>query len=337
MQKFYRELQIEYDRKRQKAFDDLEKRKKELYEKEPKIKSIEEQLNSLGIEQTRSVIFINDDAERTRVIKDIQAKSERLKARKKEIIESLNLPEDYLKPHFACDKCDDTGFIGTIEGSKPCSCFRQSVINYAYKTSEMYNLDKENFDTFNSDLYSDTANKDKYGTEKSPRENILNIRKKAEEFVENITNSKTKNLMFVGGTGLGKTFMSNAIAKVVLDNGMTVLYQTSVNLMDKIMNYRMGKDSEKIDINAYQELFDVDLLIIDDLGTESMNEMRRSELFNLLNTRILNSSKKTTKTIISTNKDLKELMNYYDQRIVSRLLGYFDILKFYGEDIRLKH
>ena len=77
-------------------------------------------------------------------------------------------------------------------------------------------------------------------------------------------------------------------------------------------------------------------MIIDDLGTESMNEMRRSELFNLLNTRILNSSKKTTKTIISTNKDLKELMNYYDQRIVSRLLGYFDILKFYGEDIRLK-
>ena len=74
MQKFYRELQIEYDRKRQKAFDDLEKRKKELYEKEPKIKSIEEQLNALGIEQTRSVIFINDDAERTRVINDIQAK-----------------------------------------------------------------------------------------------------------------------------------------------------------------------------------------------------------------------------------------------------------------------
>jgi len=120
----------------------------------------------------------------------------------------------------------------------------------------------------------------------------------------------------------------------MLDKGKTVLYQTSGRLMDLVMDYRKG-DTEHFDASQYEELFNVDLLIIDDLGTENMTEARRSELFNILNTRLLNSSKKHTRTVISTNKDLKELVNYYDQRIVSRILGHFEICRFFGKDLRL--
>ena len=105
--------------------------------------------------------------------------------------------------------------------------------------------------------------------------------------------------------------------------------------MDLVMDYRKG-DSENFDESQYDELFNVDLLIIDDLGTENMTEARRSELFNILNTRLLNAPKKGTKTLISTNKDLKDLVNYYDQRIMSRILGNFEICRFFGQDLRLQ-
>ena len=106
--------------------------------------------------------------------------------------------------------------------------------------------------------------------------------------------------------------------------------------MDLAMDYRMNRDNNQIDESQYRELFEVDLLIIDDLGTENVTDARRSELFNILNTRILNGSKKKIKTLISTNKELKDLVNYYDQRIVSRLIGNFDVYRFFGEDLRLQ-
>ena len=91
-----------------------------------------------------------------------------------------------------------------------------------------------------------------------------------------------------------------------------------------------------MDNNFYQSILDCDLLIIDDLGTESLNSMKLSELFTILNTRILNLNSKITKTIISTNLSLQNLFNTYDERIVSRIIGNYDICYFFGEDIRFK-
>ena len=133
----------------------------------------------------------------------------------------------------------------------------------------------------------------------------------------------------------GKTFMSNCIANELLKNGKTVLYQTAPILLENVINYKMSKQKDSLD-NIYKSILDSDLLIIDDLGTESLNSMKLSELFAILNTRILNLNHKPTKTIISTNLNINDIFNNYEERIGSRIAGYYDIYCFFGDDLRFK-
>ena len=139
--------------------------------------------------------------------------------------------------------------------------------------------------------------------------------------------------MFTGNTGLGKTYLTNCIANELLKQGKTVLYQTAPVMLDSILDYRFGKNNEF----NYNDLLNADLLIIDDLGTECSNNMKFSELFNILNTRLLNQNNHVTKTIISTNLSLNHLFKTYDERIFSRLVGYYNICRFFGEDLRYKN
>ena len=139
-------------------------------------------------------------------------------------------------------------------------------------------------------------------------------------------------MLFIGNTGLGKTFLTNCIAGRLIKNNKSVVYQTAPVLMDKIIEYKFSSKKQDKDILDYKKIFDVDLLIIDDLGTESMNNVKFTELFNVINTRILNKKK----ILISTNLTLNELYKEYDERVMSRLIGNFIICKFIGDDIRLK-
>ena len=150
---------------------------------------------------------------------------------------------------------------------------------------------------------------------------------------DNFDNPKEKNLLFTGNTGLGKTFMSNCIANEMLKRNKTVLYQTAPIMLDSIIDYKLGKSSN---FNVLKNLLSVDLLVIDDLGTESLNNMKFSELFTLINTRLLNQNNKATKTIISTNLSLDNLASTYGERIISRLIGSYNICYFFGDDIRIK-
>ena len=129
--------------------------------------------------------------------------------------------------------------------------------------------------------------------------------------------------------------MSNCIAKELLKSGKTVLYQTAPVLLESVIDYKMSKQKNPND-NIYQSVLNVDLLIIDDLGTESLNSMKLSELFTILNTRILNFNHKITKTIISTNLNINDIFKNYEERIGSRIAGYYDIYCFFGEDLRFK-
>lgn len=133
--------------------------------------------------------------------------------------------------------------------------------------------------------------------------------------------------------GYGKTFMSNCIANELLKKGKTVLYQTSPVLLESVIDYKLNKNKTYTN-NIYNSVLDVDLLIIDDLGTESLNSMKLSELFTILNTRILNLNNKVTKTIISTNLNINEIFTNYEERIGSRIAGYYDIYCFFGDDLR---
>lgn len=130
--------------------------------------------------------------------------------------------------------------------------------------------------------------------------------------------------------------MSNCIAQELLQAGKTVLYQTAPVLLESVIDYKMSQQKNKKD-NIYHSVLNVDLLIIDDLGTESLNSMKLSELFTILNTRILNLNHKVTKTIISTNLNINDIFSTYEERIGSRIAGYYDIYHFFGKDLRFKN
>lgn len=132
--------------------------------------------------------------------------------------------------------------------------------------------------------------------------------------------------------------MSNCIAAELLKKGKTVLYQTAPVLLESVIDYKLNKNKyqNNINNNIYISVLNTDLLIIDDLGTESLNSMKLSELFTILNTRILNLNNKITKTIISTNLNINQIFENYEERIGSRIAGYYDIYYFFGDDLRFK-
>lgn len=324
-----KELLKDYEKKHLKAINDLDIRMQSLYQKYPQLLEIENKLNSLGISTAKYILSNNDSS----YLSNLKLEIEKLKLEKNNILKHLNIDETYLKPNFECNICNDTGFITQNYKTIMCPCLKQKLLDIEYNKSNIFNLDKENFKKFNFNLYSDEINKEKYNSNISPRENIKIIKELSEQFIKDFNNPSAKNLLFTGNTGLGKTFISNCIANELLNSGKTVLYQTAPVMLDSIIDYRFGKNNSQ---NICDHIYSVDLLIIDDLGTESMNNMKFTELFNIINTRLLNNSNHITKTIISTNLNMKNLYQTYDERIVSRFVGYYNICRFFGEDIRFK-
>ena len=148
MQSIYTRIQQEYENNRNSALQEVERKKEELYKKEPKLLEIDEKIKKIGMEMSKSIIFIDDDTKRENTVKDLNSQIDALKDEKNKLLKKLKLPEDYLVPNFKCKVCEDTGIIGSITGSKSCSCFRQKLIDYTYNQAQIYNIDKENFDTF---------------------------------------------------------------------------------------------------------------------------------------------------------------------------------------------
>ena len=327
----YKELQREYDLKRQKAIKNAEKRKKDLLDNLPKYKELEDKKNSLAIEYAKTVITAKG-IEKQIAQENMEIKLKEIEKSIDMLMETSGLEKDYLIPKFECEKCKDTGYIKLGENEKRCSCFTQKMVNLTYKQNNMLKLEEENFNTFDIAYFPNKVDKEKYQSDKTPLENIGEIKKLAESFCENINNPKQKNLLFVGHAGTGKTFMSSCIAHKCVNNGYTVLYQTAPILMDMLIEAKFTSIKDEMKKEQYNKVFDVDLLIIDDLGTENLNNMKFTEIFNIINTRLL----KDKKTIISTNLSLQELATEYDDRVMSRLIGNYTICRFFGEDIRLK-
>lgn len=321
-------LLYEYEQIRLKASKDLELRKKNLYSKIPELFDLENQISSLAITASKSLISENNK----KILDNLQRDIENLKAKRNDILKKNNIPEDYLYLNFLCDKCKDTGYITSDNNTIMCNCLKQKIFDIEYNKSNISNLKNQNFSNFISTVYSECVDKQKYNSDISPRKNIELIKNICIDFINNFDDPNEKNLLFTGNTGLGKTFLSSCIANELLLNGKTVLYQTAPVMLDAIIDYRFGKETASNTI--YNNLLDVDLLIIDDLGTECMNNMKFTELFNIINTRLLNQNNKPTKTIISTNLSLQNLFKTYDERIVSRIVGNYNICRFFGDDIR---
>lgn len=321
-------LLIIYENKRNKKIEEAEQRKIELYKQNPRFEEIDSALSSLSISASKDLINSNNFEH----LNNLRTEIEKLKKEKHDLLISLTNNENYLNPIYDCKLCNDTGYITENYNTKMCTCLKQQLYDMEYNKTNVLNNENNNFDNFSSTLYSKDVDKEKYGSDISPRDNIDKIKKISMDFINNFDDPVQNNLLFTGNTGLGKTFISECIANELVKKGKNVLYQTAPVMLDSVIDYRFGKTDGSI----YKSLLDVDLLIIDDLGTESMNNMKFSELFNIINTRLLNQNKKITKTIISTNLNIQNLYKNYDERIVSRLIGNYDICRFFGDDIRLK-
>ena len=317
----------QYEKTRLNNIRDLENRKKELYLSNPKLQEIDETLSNLSLNTAKSILQNNSKE----YLGTLKVKIEQLKKEKKQILDSLGLSMEYLKPYYNCKVCKDTGYVFENGKTSMCNCLKQKIYNIEYNQKNENIIKNQIFDNFNINLFSDKINEKKYNSNISPRENILDIKEAAISFINNFDDENTKNLIFSGGTGLGKTFLSNCIVNNLLEKGKTVMYQTAPVMLDNLVADLFAKPENQTGISA--NLLSVDLLVIDDLGTESLNSLKFTELYKIINTRLLS---KKTKTIISTNLDLKGLFQNYDERLASRFVGYYDIYRFYGEDIRLK-
>ena len=324
---------VEYEQKKRDAEFNSQKRKEKIYKKIPRLEQIDEEINKISINKTKSILI-------SQLTNSLNTEFEnellKLKKEKEEILKKENIDESYFKPNYECDKCKDTGYI-TYPDKKTemCNCLKQKLINISYNKSNLSNLQKENFKNFNFNKFSNEINIGKYNMNISPRENIKNIKMASENFIKNFNNPETKNLFFTGNTGLGKTYMTNCIANEILKQGKTVLYQTAPVLLENIIDNKFNKYKTNNTNDFNNQVLNVDLLIIDDLGTECINNMKLSELFTILNSRSLNLNNKITKTIISTNLSIEKIFSVYEERIGSRIAGFYDIYYFFGDDLRL--
>ena len=323
----------EYEEKRNKAILEAEKRKKELMQVNPRLLEIEEELSKNSIETSKAILFA-DQKEKDKLISNLKKKNNSLIKEKNEFLKKLSKENNYLNPHFVCKLCKDSGYIQKDNTTSMCSCLKQRIFDIAYNKSNMGNLERENFSSFNIRMFSDKPDITKYKSDLSPRENMQIIKEKVKSFIDNFDNPEEKNLIFTGNTGVGKTFLTNCIANEVLKIGKTVLYQTAPVMFDEINDAKFGRENSKFDL--YENILNVDLLIIDDLGTEKITDTKITELFTIINTRLLNQNHKITKTIISTNLNVDELFKTYTTRIGSRLAGNYRFLRFFGDDLRFK-
>ncbi len=321
---YIKEILREYENRREDAIFKQKLRQEEVYKKLPRLMEIDSEISRTGVLIATAMLQNSQSYEES--LNKVRTEMEKLKREKAILMTENNIPLEYLNIDYTCNACNDTGFLKN--GSK-CNCLKQELINRAYRMSGVQHaLERENFKTFDINIFSTETVE---GEQHSPRENMLNILNICEGFCINFDEDNEENLLFYGTTGLGKTFMCNCIAKALLDRGKIVIYQTSFKILEIIEEHRFKKSSQNdMNNNNYNLLFDADLLIIDDLGTELTNTFTNTEIFNIINSRLF----RRNKTIISTNLSLMEIADTYDNRTFSRVFGKFTPLKFYGPDLR---
>ena len=318
----YDEILRKYEERQLESKHVLEDRENEIYTKIPRVNQINQTIASLSIKLAKDRLNGKkvDYETYKKKIKDLSKEKEAL-------LKENGFDEAYLSETFMCNDCKDTGFVG----SKKCSCFKKEIINVLYEQSNIMDvLDIENFNTFSFDYYADNGKNEATGV--SPLRNIEKVVTICKNFITNFSNTG-ENLFLYGETGVGKTFLSNCIAKEIIERSHSVIYLSAIKLFDILAKATFGND--KNDYNTdyiMKHIYECDLLIIDDLGTELTNSFTSTALFGCINERYLNKKS----TIISTNYSIGDLKNYYSERIFSRITSNYTLLKIYGDDIRVK-
>ena len=297
----------------------MEARVREVYSKIPQIQELDRQLSTRAADCARRVLGGD-----TRAREHLKEELADLKEQKLTLLKSAGFPADYMEPRYDCPDCQDTGYVN----GKRCHCFERQRLNILYAQSNIEAvLKEENFDHLRFDFYDDTEKVPQLGmTERAYMDVVV---RQCREFAQQYP-AIGNSILFTGGTGVGKTFLTNCIARKLMDTYHSVIYFSASDLFEVFSRNKFDYDQAEEMKDTYRYILDCDLLIIDDLGTELNNSFTSSQLFYCINERMnMNRS-----TIISTNLSLTQLRDSYTDRVTSRIMRY-RIIPLYGRDIRL--
>lgn len=298
--------------RRQAAVKKAQENRENLYAACPEMRKLDTALSGTAAEICRIAL-----GRSANVREEIEAlKRENLQRQKKraQMLAEIGLPADFTDIRYTCGVCGDTGY--TDKGM--CKCLKQLLIEEGFRSSGLGHLiEKQSFENFSLDYYEGQA-----------KELASHALETARRFAEDFDKTHA-NLLFIGGTGLGKTHLSTAVARRAIERGFDVVYDGVQNILSDFEHDRFRSGYEEGESRS-EKYFSCDLLILDDLGTEISNQFTLSVLYQLLNTRLC----KGQSIIINTNLGQKNLLERYDERITSRLLGEFFPCLFRGTDIR---
>ena len=292
-----------------------------VYDRVPEIQRIDARMKAQMTELVRLTVSRREDlGER---LEELKNENLDLQMRKAELLTENGFPIDYMGEIFSCPKCRDTG---TYQG-RPCECLER--LYNAELTKELGTLMRhgdESFELFDLSLYE---NRPVNGV--VPREIMTQVYADCRKFADNFP-AVSSNLLFQGAPGLGKTYLSACIARIVAAKGFSVCYDSASAALDAFERQKFSRDPAEAEAAAarVRRMLDCDLMILDDLGTEMITPMSLSSLYTLINTRLVNGKR----MIISTNLRDAELQSTYTPQIFSRLSGEFLHFPFVGKDIR---
>lgn len=296
-----------------------DRRLQEVYEQIPQIRRIDADLRSQMLELAEAAFRSNNDSD----VQELAARNLALQQQREKLLTDAGYPADYTDDKPVCSACGDRGYVG----SRMCVCLADLCAKQQIKElSALLNLGSESFDSFKMDYYSPVADPN-YGV--SSRENMEMVYEQCVYYARRF-GKDSANICFRGGTGLGKTFLAACIAREVSGNGWSVVYDTSINVLDAFERVKFSSDEDAEEYT--QQVLNCDLLIMDDLGTEMKTQFTVSALYNIINTRLM----KNKKTLLTTNLTLNEMKERYTPQIMSRIEGEYTTLFFFGEDIRVK-
>ena len=309
-----------FDEDKQRRAQQFAARQRKLFAQIPELQEIDRELRSTMSQIIASALRRGTDP--LPAIAVIRDKNLSLQRRRTELLERHGYPADYLEEKPRCPYCRDSGY----RGDAICSCLQSYYAReQIQELSQMLDIGTQSFDTFSLDWYADERGSRRYSPRENSRHNLMVCQRYASDF-----GPRSGNLLLFGAPGLGKTFLSACIARVVSEDGFSVVYDTASHIFTQYEQLRFRRDDDLIaesDVTRYENC---DLLIIDDLGTEMLTSFVQSTLYQIVNSRLLNGKK----TIISTNLNPEEIGSRYSPQVLSRIEGDYEILPFFGEDIR---